>query len=70
MPKLKKGMRPLQLCITYPDEARTSGIQGQVGVRFVVNRQGLAEHPEIIHGIAEGLTGSLSGVLSNLHLSP
>lgn len=39
----------------YPEDAKQSGIQGTVNVRFVVNAEGKVENPQIDHSISTGL---------------
>src|SRR5687767_10183968 len=51
MPEFPGGERAMQdfllQNITYPDSARAKGIEGRVYVRFVVDREGLIQKPEV-----------------------
>ncbi len=54
MPELIGGMKKLQGCVSYPEMARKAGIEGQVVVQFVVNKNGQVEDPSVIRGIGGG----------------
>ena len=51
MPKLIGGQTSLYECIEYPERAKRAGIEGQVTVRFIVDKQGNVENPEILRGV-------------------
>lgn len=54
MPELIGGMKKLQGCVEYPEMARKAGIEGQVFVQFVVNKEGNVEDPRVTRGIGGG----------------
>lgn len=54
MPKLKTKLEQLQLKLNYPDHARQAGIEGKVIVKFVVNKKGEVENPQVVQGLGYG----------------
>lgn len=54
LPELIGGLMSIQKYITYPEEARSAGIQGRVYIQFIVNEEGKVENPRIIRGIGGG----------------
>lgn len=54
MPELKGGMRALQECASYPEEAKNAGIEGRVIIQFIVSENGQVENPQVIRGIGGG----------------
>jgi TonB family protein len=54
MPKLKGGLRNLQLHIKYPPKCKKAEAEGRVTVRFVVNKKGIPVNTHVIRGIGHG----------------
>ncbi len=50
-PQLVGGLQALQAKISYPQEARRAGIEGQVIVQFIVDENGEAVNPEVIRNV-------------------
>lgn len=66
MPKLKGDMAEIQ----YPERARKAGIEGTVTVRFIVNKQGQVENPEIDQGIIPELDQEALRFIKNAEFEP
>lgn len=49
-PKLIGGRQALQKSIEYPDAAKKAGIEGRVSVRFVVDKEGNVQDPQVLTG--------------------
>ncbi|MEX1062720.1 MAG: M56 family metallopeptidase, partial [Balneolaceae bacterium] len=54
MPELIGGLSGVQENLEYPEEAMTAGLEGNVYVRFIINRRGEVEDATVIRGIGEG----------------
>ena len=54
MPELIGGIEALQAAITYPRFARSSGVEGSVFLRFIVNTDGSVSDAVVVRGIGGG----------------
>ncbi|MEZ4700877.1 MAG: energy transducer TonB [Rhodothermales bacterium] len=54
MPQLVGGIQSLAANLTYPEAAKTAGIEGKVFVQFVVDEHGRVENPVVVRGIGGG----------------
>jgi len=70
MPQFPGGDRELLKVINnnlrYPIEAKQKGIQGKVITRFVVNKSGKVENPEIVRGVDPNLDAAAIKVINTL----
>src|SRR5699024_8492842 len=69
MPELKGGLRTLMTKINYPEEAAKAGIEGRVIVKFIVNKQGNVDNPQIMRGVSEALDQEALRVVNRQNLS-
>jgi len=70
MPELKGGLASLQQKINYPKKAREAGEQGRVVVKFIVNKQGVVEDPEVVKGVSESLDQEAIRVVKQAEFVP
>jgi TonB family protein len=50
---IEKMMKDIRINMTYPKSARRRGIEGIVYVRFIVDKEGKVQKPEILSGIQD-----------------
>jgi TonB family protein len=53
-PILKGGLAALQKKVKYPRKCREAGIEGRVVLRFIINKQGVPTHIQVVKGIGHG----------------
>lgn len=70
MPELKGGLKGLQQKINYPEKAQKAGIEGRVIIRFIVNKQGEVENPQVIRGIGDGCDKEALRVIKQAKFKP
>lgn len=51
-PEIIGGMEALQAAVSYPDEARTSGIEGRVVLQFVVSETGQPTQVQVVRPVS------------------
>ncbi|MTI86502.1 MAG: energy transducer TonB [Balneolaceae bacterium] len=54
MPEIDGGIKAIYKNIKYPQAALSSGVEGRVFIKFIVNEQGKVESPEILKDIGGG----------------
>lgn len=69
-PELMGGIQSLQSKIQYPEMARKAGIEGRVYVRFIVNKNGRVEDPEVVRGIGGGCDKEALRVIKTAKFKP
>jgi len=58
--------RYLREHLRYPDEAREAGLEGRVGIKFVVNEDGSISHVEVMHRAGASLDAEAMRVVSGM----
>ena len=70
MPVLIGGLASIQQQLRYPEEARATGLEGRVFVRFIVDEEGNVVDPEVTRGVGAGLDEEALRVIRNAHFEP
>lgn len=64
------GQESIQEKIHYPPSALTQGLEGRVLVRFVVNKKGEIEHPNVVRGAHQTLNQAALCAVRRLECTP
>lgn len=67
-PKLIGGIQSLK--VDYPISARKQGVEGTVIVKFIVNKKGEVENPEIVRGLGHGCDAAAIRAVGKLKFEP
>jgi TonB family protein len=70
MPKLIGGFNALQKKINYPEEAQKARTEGKVVVRFIVNKEGKVENPQVIKSVSDALDNETLRVIKQAKFEP
>ena len=70
MPELIGGIEVLQASITYPEFARSSGIEGRVMLQFIVNTDGSVSTAEVTRGIGGGCDEAALEAIRSARFTP
>jgi TonB family protein len=69
-PELVDGWLGVMRDIRYPEEARREGVEGEVYIRFIVDKNGYVRNPEVIQGIGHGCDEEAVRVISRSKFHP
>ena len=69
-PRLIGGLARLISRAEYPPEARESGAEGRVYLRFVVNEHGEAVNAEVVRGLHPALDSAALEAIRDVHFAP
>jgi len=69
-PEIIRGMEALQSKIYYPEIIRRAGIEGQVIVEFIVNKEGSVESAEVIKSANDQLDEIVMNAVKALKFKP
>ena len=70
LPKMQGGIEAFYKELEYPRTAQDNGIEGRVTVKFVVNKNGEIEHPEIVRSVGGGCDEEVLRVIKMMKFSP
>jgi TonB family protein len=70
MPEPIGGMKAIYDRVTYPEAARTAGVEGRVVVQFVVDKEGNVVDPQIIRGIGGGCDEAALEAVKGVKFTP
>ncbi|MDG5766073.1 M56 family metallopeptidase [Balneolales bacterium ANBcel1] len=70
MPEMEGGIISLYEYLTYPDDARAAGIEGQVVVQFVVDEEGRVTQPQVVRSAGGGLDEAALDAIEQVAFTP